>query len=367
MHSIATLMKSDAIRSSMSPSRADAARWRAVLGRSRAHDGAFVYAVTTTGIYCRPSCPSRRPARDNVRFFAAPDDAERHGFRACRRCTPRTLGADPARARLEAALRFLEAQADERPTLAAIAQAAGLSPSHLQRAFTREFGVSPREWLAQRRLETLKGRLKSGESVGLATYEAGFGSSRGVYALAARRLGMPPGRYARGGAGQQIRYAIERSPLGALLVAATSRGVCDVIPGDRIESLIAELRAEFPHATLTREKSGRVSRWARTLARRLREGELPRLPLDLAGTPFQLAVWRALRDIPFGETRTYGEIAAKLGRPHAARAVASACAANRAAVVVPCHRVTPATGGTGGYRWGRERKRSLLALERRRG
>ena len=353
---------------SLTDTAADGARWQAVLHRSRRHDGAFVYAVASTGVYCRPSCPSRRPARRHVRFFERADDAERAGFRPCLRCRPRSPLGDPARERVEKALQYLTAHVEDRPSLAALAREAGMSSSHLQRAFTRAFGVSPREWLSLKRLEGLKGRLRDGEPLSLATYEAGFGSSRGVYALSAKRLGMTPGAYARGGRGQRIRYALARSPLGWLLVAATRRGVCAVTPGDGIRALEASLRREFPEARLERERgsNGRVSRWAAAMARRLERGEMPAVQLDLAGTPFQLAVWRALREIPYGETRSYGEIAARIGRPTAARAVGRACAGNRAALLVPCHRAIPVMGGTGGYRWGRARKRALLAIERRR-
>lgn len=352
------------------------AAWAAVAARDRGSDGRFVFAVATTGVFCRPSCPARRPKRENVRFFAGPAAAAAAGFRACRRCRPAEAGgeaaADPALAPVLAARDYLEAHLDETVTLERLAAEAGLSPWHLQRSFKRRLGVSPRDYVNQRRLERLRGRLREGDDdVTTALYDAGFGSASQLYTQSDARLGMTPGRYRAGGAGLRIRFATVPTALGRLLVAATDRGVCSVQLGDRDEDLAAGLGREFPRAVIE-PADDRLQPWIDAVLRRVEgqvEGDLegepaPRPPLDLAGTAFQRRVWQALTEIPPGTTRTYGEVAARLGRPTAARAVARACATNPAAVVVPCHRVVPAAGGTGGYRWGAERKRALLARER---
>ncbi len=352
------------------------AAWAAVETRDRGSDGRFVFAVTTTGVFCRPSCPARRPKRRNVRFFAAPEAAAAAGFRACLRCRPAEAGgeaaADPALAPVLQARDYLEAHLDETVTLDRLAAEVGLSPWHLQRSFKRRLGVSPRDYVNQRRLERLRGRLRDGDDdVTTALYDAGFGSASQLYTQSDARLGMTPGRYRAGGAGERIRFATVPTALGRLLVAATDRGVCSVQLGDRDEDLAAGLEREFPRAAIE-PADDRLQPWIDAVLRFVEghvDGDLAgepaaRPPLDLAGTAFQRRVWQALTEIPPGTTRTYGEVAARLGRPTAARAVARACATNPAAVVVPCHRVVPAGGGTGGYRWGAERKRALLARER---
>lgn len=338
-----------------------AAAWEAVLARDRARDGAFVYAVRTTGVYCRPSCPSRRPRREHVAFFAAPADAERAGFRACARCGP-TAPAGRAAAAVAAAAAFLEAHLDERVTLAALARRVGLSPFHLQRAFRRALGLSPRAFQEARRLARFKAAVRGGASVGEATYAAGFGSARGLYQSARAGLGMTPAAYRRGGRGERVRFATAPTAAGALLVAVTDRGVCAVSLGDDDAALERALRRELPAAEVARDDGG-LAAWLSAIARQVEGGPPADVPLDLRGTAFQLRVWRALREIPPGETRSYGALAAAVGDPRAARAVARACASNRLAVVVPCHRVVPAAGGPGGYRWGTPRKRALLEAE----
>ena len=345
----------------------DAARWQAVVARDRAADGTFVFAVRTTGVYCRPSCPSRRARRENVRFFGSPDDAERAGFRACLRCDPRGLPGAAAANVVARAVAHLEAAGDRTVTLAELARVVGMSASHLQRAFTRHVGVSPRAWQAARRVEAFKAQLRAGSTVSRATFEAGYGSSRGVYEGAAAALGMTPASYARGGEGTTIGWTTRETPVGLALVAATARGICAISLGDDADALAAELSREFPRAALVRQdEDPRLAALADGVAAVLAgEGDAAALPVELRGTPFQVAVWTALRAIPRGETRSYAELAAQLGRPSAARAVARACATNRVAVVVPCHRVVRGSGDVSGYRWGVERKRRLLEDERR--
>jgi AraC family transcriptional regulator of adaptative response/methylated-DNA-[protein]-cysteine methyltransferase len=346
----------------------DAARWLAVTARDRAADGTFVFAVRTTGVYCRPSCPSRQARRENVSFHATPDEAERAGFRACLRCSPkatRGLPGGSAATAVARAVAHLEAAGDRAVPLAELARVAGVSASHLQRIFTRHVGVSPRAWQAARRVEAFKAQLRSGSTVSRATFEAGYGSSRGVYEGAASALGMTPAAYARGGEGATIAWTVRETPVGLALVAATARGICAVSLGDDASVLEAELAGEFPRAALVRrDDDAQVARLADAVAAVLAgEGDATALPVELRGTPFQLAVWTALRAIPRGETRSYAELATSLGRPGAARAVARACATNRVAVVVPCHRVVRGSGDVSGYRWGVDRKRALLERE----
>ena len=340
------------------------ARWTALHARDRRFDDAFVYAVRTTGIYCRPTCPSRRPLRANVVFFSAAADAERAGFRPCRRCRPHAATGAPTDRSVRAARAYLDRHADRPVTLARLARAVGLSPAYLQRVFTRYVGVSPKVYHDARRRDRLKAELHSGAAVSRAVYEAGFGSTGPLYARRGTALGMTPAAYRRGGAGIPIRYTLVPCALGQLLVAATERGVCSVALGDTSHELETALAREFPAAELTRDDAA-LGAAARGIVRRI-EGaaDTHTVPIDLQGTAFQMRVWSALRDIPRGETRTYAAIAAAIGRPSAARAVARACATNRVAVVVPCHRVVSASGAPGGYRWGPDRKRQLLAAER---
>ncbi|HEX2252772.1 MAG TPA: bifunctional DNA-binding transcriptional regulator/O6-methylguanine-DNA methyltransferase Ada [Thermoanaerobaculia bacterium] len=343
------------------------AAWRAVAARDAASDGRFVFAVTTTGIYCRPSCPARRPLRSNVCFFADPAAAEAAGFRACRRCRPAGERPDPARRLAEAARDHLEEHLDETVPLARLAEAVGASPWHLQRTFRRVFGQSPQSYVNARRLERVRATLREEKDVTTALYEAGFTSARQLYAQSDARLGMTPGTWRRGGRGARVAFATAPSPVGRVLVAATERGLCSVLLGDDDEALQAALRRELPEAEIG-PGGAALRAWVDEVLRRV-AGEAPTadLPLDPpragGGTDFQRRVWQALTEIPRGETRSYSEVAAGLGRPRAARAVARACATNPLAVVVPCHRVVPASGGPGGYRWGAERKGRLLAGE----
>jgi AraC family transcriptional regulator of adaptative response/methylated-DNA-[protein]-cysteine methyltransferase len=336
--------------------------WQAVADRDRTLDGAFVYAVRTTGIYCRPSCPARRPRRKNVVFFAVAAEAERAGFRACARCGPRSP-LDASEETVRRALAYLDGRLDERVTLRELAAHVGRSPFHLQRTFSRLMGLSPRAYQDARRLAGFKARVRDGGSVAQATYQAGFGSSRGLYQSARAGLGMTPARYRRGGQGETIRFSTVETPLGRLLVAAADRGVCAVSLGADDGALESTLAAEFPRAAIRRDDAG-VRRWLGAIQDQLECGASAHVPLDLRGTAFQLRVWKALRDIPRGQTRSYGAVASAIGRPGAARAVAQACATNRLALLVPCHRVVRAGGEPGGYRWGPLRKRRLLAGER---
>lgn len=339
----------------------DEDRWKAVQARNRSLDGAFVYGVGSTGIYCRPSCPSKRPRADRVRFFADPAAAEKAGFRACRRCRPESPNADPARLAVEKAVRALE-ESEVMPTLADLSEVAGMSPHHLQRVFKRFLGVSPREYADAVKNRRLKSALESGEAVAAATYDAGFGSSSRVYENAAARFGMSPASYAKGGRGADVAFAVSPSPFGRLLVAATEKGVAAILLGDDDKTLERDLRRRLPEAAIRRDDGRLKDRVKAVLAALAGRGDTS-LPLDVRATAFQWQVWRRLAQIPRGETRHYDQIASDIGKPGAARAVASACAANPVAVVIPCHRVTPRAGGVGGYRWGPERKKAILAAE----
>jgi len=341
----------------------DTARWEAVVAHNRDADGLFVYAVRSTGVYCRPSCPSRRPRRDRVSFFATTADARRAGFRACRRCRPDAIdAADPWVDKIRRASVYL-ANVDGHPSLATLAARLGGSPYHLQRNFKRLVGVTPREYAEAVRLRKVKRRLRQGDDVTGAMFDAGYGSSSRFYERAAPKLGMSPSTYRRGGAGMSIHYAIVDSSLGRLMVASTSRGVCAVAMGSSDAELQRALAREYPAATIAPD-SGSLAKWTTEILEHL-SGRQPRLdlPLDVQATAFQWQVWQALAAIPYGETRTYRDVAAAIGRPRAVRAVARACATNPVALAIPCHRVVAADGSSGGYRWGIARKKTLLARE----
>jgi len=345
----------------------DAARWAAVSDRDRRADGSFVYGVTSTGVYCRPSCPSRRPRRDRVEFFDTLEAACAAGFRACKRCRPDDASstADPWIDRIRRACVYL-ANVEGHPSLATLARRIGGSPYHLQRNFKRLVGVTPREYADACRLRNVKQHLRNGVDVTGAVFDAGYGSASRFYERAVPKLGMAPSTYRRGGAGMQIRFAIVDSPnaaLGRLLVAATERGVCAVAMAASDDDLMVRLAREYPAATVVADP-GALAEWTRAILAHL-AGRQPRLelPLSVQATAFQWRVWQALTEIPYGETRTYADVAAAIGRPRAMRAVARACASNPVALAIPCHRVVPAAGGVGGYRWGTERKRALLERE----
>ena len=340
-------------------------RWQAVIARDASRDGVFVFAVTSTGVYCRPSCPSRRPRRDRVRFFSQPDEAERAGFRACLRCRPRD--PDSKMKTVENVCQYLQGHADEPVTLATLGERFGMDPFHLQRVFKSVVGVSPREYADALRMKSFKAQLRSGRSVTDAIYEAGFGSSSRLYERSGAQLGMTPATYQRGGKGIFIRYTTLDSPVGRMLLAATDHGVCAISFADSDGGLLQSLRREFPDATLRRGDVV-LRRWVRALLEQLHgERPLPQLPLDVQATAFQRRVWEHLRSIPYGSTKSYGEVARAIGSASGARAVARACASNPVAVAIPCHRVVRGTGDLGGYRWGLGRKKALLAMEQRAG
>jgi AraC family transcriptional regulator, regulatory protein of adaptative response / methylated-DNA-[protein]-cysteine methyltransferase len=342
----------------------EARQWEAVLARDSEADGAFVYAVRTTGIYCRPTCPSRRPRRENVAFFPLPEAAEQAGFRACRRCHPeQSTVRDPQVALVQRVCRAIAANPEEPPTLASLGTTVNLSPFHLQRTFKRVMGITPRQYAEACRVGRLKDELRKGEAVTSALYGAGYGSASRLYESAPAHLGMTPAVYRRGGVGMRIHYTVVPCPLGLLLVAATERGICAITLGDADDALAAALKREYPAAEIARDAAGLDSA-VTAIIRHLR-GQEPHLdlPLDVQATAFQWRVWEALRAIPYGSTRSYGEIARAIGQPTAARAVAQACATNRVALAIPCHRVVREDGAVGGYRWGVERKRTLLAQE----
>jgi AraC family transcriptional regulator of adaptative response/methylated-DNA-[protein]-cysteine methyltransferase len=337
--------------------------WQAVLAHDGSFDGSFVYAVRSTGVYCRPSCPSRRPRREQVVFYPRADAAERAGFRACRRCGTRLHNSGAPAALVGKALDALDAAEETVPTLAALSAELDVSPHRLARGFKRLTGITPRDYSDARRLERLKTGLRSSGTVAEAVYAAGYGSSRAVYERAHAQLGMTPSTYRKGGAGMQIGYTIVDSPLGRLLIAATGRGVCSLCLGESDAALEQALFSEYPKAEIRHDSAGlgpQVDVLQKHLAGR---GPKLALPVDVQATAFQWSVWRALRDIPYGQTRSYGEIASAIGKPKAVRAVARACATNPVAVVIPCHRVVRQDGNLGGYRWGLERKRALLEGE----
>ncbi len=337
--------------------------WEAVENRDSTADGSFVFAVRTTGIYCRPSCPSRRPKRENVVFFPRPDEAENAGFRACMRCQPRE-DAGPLVEMVQKARNYIEENLDGPLTLEELGKQLNVSHYHLQRSFKRIMGMSPRQYAEAQRFIRLKSNLKEGDNVTTALYEAGYSSSSRLYERAPAQLGMTPATYGQGGKGAKISFAVVNCSLGLLLVATTAKGVCFVSLGDDIVLLEAILHKEYPQAEISRNDSGQVQWVGKILAYVEGHKTSPLLPLDVKGTAFQWQVWDKLRAIPYGETRSYSQVAKAIGQPTAVRAVARACATNPVALVIPCHRVLREDGNLGGYRWGIERKEKLIAEEK---
>jgi len=338
--------------------------WQAILNRSTELDGAFVYGVRSTHVYCRPSCPSRKPDRHNVVFFPVPEVAEQSGFRPCKRCQPdRAVAVDPRVAVTRNMCRYIEEHVTEPLTLLRLSHEFNLSPYHLQRTFKQVVGISPQQYATACRVGRVQAALQEGNGISDAVYAAGFASISGLYRRSDAELGMTPRTYQLGGQDMRIRYTVVPCRLGQLLVAATQQGVCRVKIGDSPEEVEQLLLAEFGQATVVRDDAA-LKDWVEAILHHL-DGQDPHLalPLDIQATAFQRRVWQALQDIPYGETRTYAEIAATIGQPAAVRAVAHACATNPAAVVVPCHRVVRKDGGLGGYRWGLARKLALLQQE----
>jgi AraC family transcriptional regulator, regulatory protein of adaptative response / methylated-DNA-[protein]-cysteine methyltransferase len=342
--------------------RAAARYWRSTLARDSRADGTFVLAVRSTHIYCRPSCPARRPLRRNVIFFRTREEAEQHGYRPCRRCRPNEISAQVSL--VQRAAQHLAESSEDRSNLRDLARTLGATQATLRRAFMRVTGLKPRELAAALRLKRFKTLMRSGKSITDALYETGYGSSSRVYERSNAQLGMTPATYRKGGLGMKLGYTIATSPLGRVLVAATKRGVSAVYLGDAEHSLVAELRKEYPRAGIAPAPHS-FERWVKEIMLRI-DGKQPHfeLPLDLQATVFQQRVWKELQRIPRGRTRSYSQVARSLGKPKAVRAVARACATNPVSVVVPCHRVIREDGALAGYRWGISRKQQLLAQER---
>jgi AraC family transcriptional regulator of adaptative response/methylated-DNA-[protein]-cysteine methyltransferase len=339
------------------------ARWNAVLAREAAHDGEFVFAVSSTGVYCRPSCPARRPRRENVEFFLRPEQAEQAGYRACLRCRPKALSGNGQADSVKAICRFIEQHLDEPLTLGRLGKQFHQSPFHVQRRFKSALGITPRAYADACRLRMLKRNLQAGDSVTRAMYDAGYGSSSRLYERTASQLGMTPDKYRRGAIAAAIRYTIADSPLGRMLIAATERGICAIQFARTDGELVEGLKREFPFAARKLDDAGLRS-WVTSLLHHMRGEELDSaLPLDIRATAFQRRVWTYLQSIPFGATRSYHQVAKAIGQPTASRAVARACATNPVALAIPCHRVVREDGSMGGYRWGIERKKALLAME----
>jgi len=348
------------------PALSDEQLWQAVVSKDARFDGQFVFAVSSTGVYCRPSCPSRRAHRERVKFFDLPEAAEQAGFRACLRCQPqRARVLDPQIKLVQRVCRLLNSSEGETVKLAELAADAGVSVFHLQRTFKRVLGISPRQYLAARRFGNFKTLVRKGESVTSALYDSGFNSSSRLYEHASEELGMTPATYSRGGRGVNIDYTIVASSMGRLLVAMTERGLCAVRMGDSDNDLEEDLREEFPHARIKRADSV-LRPLVQKILNHLHNNK-PRLdlPLDIRSTAFQRQVWEKLRAIPYGQTVSYGDVAKALGKPGAVRAVGRACATNPVALVIPCHRVVREDKSLGGYRWGLDRKKKLLEREQR--
>jgi len=335
--------------------------WLATLRRDHRADGSFFFAVRSTHIYCRPSCPARRPLRQNTLFFRTSQDAEQHGFRPCKRCRPKQLHSAIALVQLAATI--LNTSDDEQLRLTDLAAKLDSSPAQLRRAFRHALGLSPKDFEQASRLARFKKMLRDGSNVTEALYACGYGSSSRLYEKTDSHLGMTPASYRKGGEGMQIRYAVASTSLGKVLVAATARGVSAVYLGEDEKSLVRELREEYPNADIVSSTSGDAS-WLKEIVRRV-EGNAPSvdLPLDVQATAFQRRVWQELQKIPRGTTRTYTQVAKSLGKPRSIRAVARACATNPVSIVVPCHRVIRTDGSLAGYRWGLSRKQKLLERE----
>ena len=343
------------------------ALWQAVLKRDDRYDGICFYGVMSTYVYCRFHCPSKKPLFENTKFFFSKEGVEKAGFRPCKRCHPEEAakpGIDETASKLLKVCRYIES-CDYVPTLEELSHQVQLSPFYLQRVFKKIIGISPKNYADAHRQLRFKKALRSGDDIALAMYDAGYGSSSRLYEKSSRFLGMTPKTYQRHGKGQKIYYSVVRCDLGLLLLAATNKGICAVRLGDSQHDLVAELKNEFKNAEISETQSG-LSEWPQMLIDYLAGNTpWPKLPYDVKATAFQRKIWDHLRTIPEGQTVHYSDIASAIGRPKAARAVARACATNPVAMVIPCHRVVPKAGGVGGYRWGSDRKKKLLAIEQK--
>lgn len=338
-------------------------QWNAVLTRNVNLDGAFVFAVRSTGIYCNPSCPARRPRREQVVFFSSPDEAERSGFRPCRRCKPQEATRSLHVELIDRICKYVEDNLSRKLTLSTLSSYAGISPFHLQRTFKRVVGISPRQYIEARRLAKMKRSLRNGETVARALYRSGFSSRSRLYEKVPSRFGVNPGTLRRGGLGLRIDYTIVDCPLGRLLVGSTERGICAVCMGNTDTAVKAALSEDYPSADLHRNDEG-MHKWVAAFMDYFAGQPFSlNLPVDVQATAFQWRVWKEIQSIPYGHTTTYSKIANIMDTPHASRAVARACATNPVSLVVPCHRVIGKDGELHGYRWGKKRKETLLMLE----
>jgi AraC family transcriptional regulator of adaptative response/methylated-DNA-[protein]-cysteine methyltransferase len=338
-------------------------RWKSVLARDSASDGKFVFAVSSTGIYCHPSCPSKRPRRENVSFFRRPQEAESAGFRECLRCRPKAIAGNPRQQMVKAICRYIEQHLDEPLTLAKLGAEFGQSPFHLQRTFKAALGITPKEYANSCRMRGFRQKLRSGQSVTRAMHEAGYSSTSRLYSRTASELGMEPAKYRRGAIAAPIRYTFADSPLGRMLIAATEKGICSIQFADTDEELEQCLRQEFPFAVRRRDNSA-LAELATRVVRSINDSKIAvSLPLDIRATAFQRRVWSYLQSLAFGETRSYSDVAKAIRQPSAVRAVARACATNPVAIAIPCHRILRSNGDRGGYRWGIKRKEALLQIE----
>jgi AraC family transcriptional regulator of adaptative response/methylated-DNA-[protein]-cysteine methyltransferase len=337
-------------------------KWNAALNRNSDLDGMFVFAVRSTGVYCRPSCPAKRPKRNQVLFFSSFEEAEQSGFRSCRRCHPQEIVTSQTKL-IHDVCRFIDCNLEKHLTLATLSNYAKMSPFHLQRLFKQRIGISPRQYVEARRVEKMKSSLRNGKTVTRALYDAGFSSRSRIYGKVQNNFGVNPGAYRRRGAGLRIEYAITSCPAGRLLIGVTENGICAVCLGDSDHTVEAALIRDYTSAVLIRNDKSLAS-WIECFMKYFDGQDFrPDLPIDVQATAFQWRVWNQIQSVPRGSTTTYSDIARAIGKPNSVRAVARACATNPVSLIIPCHRVIGQDGSLRGYRWGKNRKRELLSLE----
>jgi AraC family transcriptional regulator of adaptative response/methylated-DNA-[protein]-cysteine methyltransferase len=358
-----TIMNVEQARQSDMTNLIEDSRWQTVLARDGASDGKFVFAVSSTGVYCRPSCPSKRPKRENVMFFRRTRDAEAAGFRECLRCRPKAIAGNPRQELIKSVCRYIEQHLDEPVTLARLGAEFRQSPFHLQRTFKAVLGITPKEYADSCRMRGFRQKLKAGHSVTRAMHDAGYSSTSRLYSRTSSELGMEPAKYRRGAIATPIRYSFSESPIGRMLIAATDKGVCSIQFADSEEELEQGLKHEFPFALRRRDDDGMANLAGQVVQRMSGAESSSSLPLDIQATAFQRRVWSHLQSISFGKTQSYTQVAKAIRRPSAVRAVARACATNPVAIAIPCHRVLRSNGDLGGYRWGLQRKKTLLEIE----